>query len=70
MTIDQLLALERTVGILRDEVLRLSQAVTKLEAHAAGKSVRIRDAALTTAGLMLSLSSVVWLLQAFGVIGG
>lgn len=60
--------LSATVCILRDEVLRLSQAVTRLEVHTAGRAVRARDAALTLAGGLLSVASTVWMLQALGVL--
>lgn len=61
-------ALAKTVGILRDEVLRLNKAVGKLEVHMAGRSVRMRDASLTSAGVLLSVASLVWLLQTLGVL--
>jgi hypothetical protein len=60
--------LASTVGILQDEVLRLSQAVTRLEIQTAGRAVRARDAALTLAGGLLSVASVVWMLQVLGVL--
>jgi len=63
----ELASLERTVGILRDEMLRLSQAVSRLEAHAAGRTVQVRDAALTAAGILVSAACLVWIFKAFGV---
>lgn len=65
---EDLVALSHTVGILRDEVLRLRQAVSQLEAHAAGRSVRIRDYVLTVAGVLVSAASVLWMLQTLGVV--
>lgn len=60
--------LANTVDILRDEVLRLSQAVTRLEAHTAGRAVRMRDLALTSAGALLSVAATLWILQTLGAI--
>lgn len=61
-------ALSKSIGILRDEVLRLNQSVTKLEVHAAGRSVRFRDLSLTFAGTLLSMSSALWMLKTLGVL--
>ena len=60
---DDIRSLSHSIDILRDEVFRLNFAVSKLEAHAAGRSVRFRDLSLTIAGGLLSVSSVVWLFQ-------
>lgn len=60
--------LAETVEVLRDEVLRLHQAVSRLEAHAAGKTVRARDLALTVAGVTLSITSAVLALDVLGVL--
>lgn len=67
MSSEDIKYLANTVGILRDEVLRLSQAVTRLENHTAGRAVRARDAALTVAGVCLSTASFIWTLQMLGV---
>jgi hypothetical protein len=68
MSGEEIRHLANTVDILRDEVLRLSQAVTRLETHTAGRAVRARDAALTMAGALLSMASVLWMLQTLGVL--
>jgi len=60
-------SLSQSISILRDEVFRLNYVVSKLEARAAGRAVQARDVALTLAGGLLSVSSVVWLLRTFGV---
>jgi hypothetical protein len=55
-----------TVFVLRDEVMRLGQVVGKLEAHAAGRSVRMRDLSLTVGGLWVSIASIVWTFNTLG----
>ena len=65
---DDIRHLSATVCILRDEVLRLSQAVNRLEAHQAGRAVRARDLALTVAGSLLSVAATIWMIQTLGVI--
>jgi len=56
-------ALEKTVGLLRDEVIRLNRSVARLEIHAAGTSVRMRDISLTIAGASLAVACMVWVVQ-------
>lgn len=60
---DMSCALEKTVGLLRDEVIRLNQSVARLEIHAAGTSVRARDISLTIAGVSLAVACAVWVIQ-------
>lgn len=52
--------LSEAVSDLCNEVMRLNQAVNKLEKHAAGQVVKFRDLSLTFAGILVSISSVAW----------
>lgn len=54
------LDLSEAVKGLCNEVMRLNQAVNRLERHAAGQVIKFRDLSLTFAGVLVSISSFIW----------
>jgi len=60
--------LTNTVGILQNEVLRLNQAVTRLELHTSRRVIQVRDVSVIVASGLMGMASVMWMLQMLGVL--